>query len=172
MILFLQSADCFFYSFRKKIVVTGSCINFKLANCCCCITQYIVVFTAMWPCSKPSSNMFLTKSPLDVQFESHWFSFLPCKVSPPFFSLTYCYLLTEKDFYKAKLRQFRNCVYMNKRIFSLFIAETINFCIIVQRHIIFDVNIFSRGCLSKSKAKLEVSIVFQNYTLYSLSIKK
>ena len=32
---------------------------------------------------------------------------------------------------QGKIETIRNCVYMNKRIFSLFIAETINSCIIV-----------------------------------------
>ena len=32
----------------------------------------------MWPCSKPSSNMFLTKSRLDVEFQSNWVFF--CRV--------------------------------------------------------------------------------------------
>ena len=32
---------------------------------------------------------------------------------------------------QGKIETIRNCVYMNKNIFSLFIAETINFCITV-----------------------------------------
>lgn len=71
-------------------------------------------------------------------------SFVSCKILPTS-SLVACRsLLTKKDLYKAKLRLL-DTININKRIFSLFNAETINFRIKVERNSTLDVNILSRG---------------------------
>ena len=53
--------------------------------------------------------------------------------------------------FQGKIEIVRHCINMNKRIFSLFIPETINFRIIVKRKRIFDLNFLSRGCQTKLK---------------------
>ena len=164
----------FFLQLSQKIVVIGSWINFQLATCCCCITQYIVVFIACvagvergsgWgkrekgrgkregaSLPPPLPHLFAPAtqarySPqcgrvLSLLLTCFWLKVLLmfslnltgslfCRVRYRLHVshwLTFNYSLRQK---KGKIETLRNCVYMNKRIFSLFIAETINFYIIV-----------------------------------------
>ena len=63
-IFYLRSAEYFLQGLHDSLsntIVIGSWINFRL-SICCFVTQYIVVFNAMWSFSnKPSSKTFLTK---------------------------------------------------------------------------------------------------------------
>ena len=47
------------------------------------------------------------------------------------FLIDFPLIINREKILQGKIKTIRNCVYMNKRIFSLFIAETINSCIIV-----------------------------------------